>query len=288
MTVEVDKESGFCPGVVSAINKAENHLREAGQLYCLGDIVHNNQEVHRLEGLGLSTIGLEQLRELHDTIVLLRAHGEPPETYHLAQRNNIQIIDATCPVVLQLQRKIRKLYESEGSQVQIVIFGKIGHAEVNGLVGQTSGTAIVVERLDDLHKIDFSRPVRLFSQTTMPVNMFRQLAQTIEERMDRPADFKSFDTICRQVANRIPHMRQFAQAHDVILLVSGMKSSNGKALFEVCRSVNPRSYFISHPEDVTDDMLAGADSIGICGATSTPRWQMEEIYEKLILKNNLK
>lgn len=287
MLVEVDKESGFCPGVVSAINKAESHLKEAGRLYCLGDIVHNSQEVSRLEGLGLYTIGSSELKDLHDTIVLLRAHGEPPETYRLAERNNIQIIDATCPVVLQLQRKIRNLYEAEGSLVQIVIFGKIGHAEVNGLVGQTLGSAIVIEHLDDLHKIDFTRPVRLFSQTTMPVDKFRTLAQTIESRMIHPADFKSFDTICRQVANRIPHMKQFAAVHDVILLVSGTKSSNGKALFEVCRSVNPRSYFISHPDDVTDEMLQGARSVGICGATSTPRWQMEEVYEKLIQKDNL-
>lgn len=285
MQVEVDKESGFCPGVVSAIKKAENHLKETNRLYCLGDIVHNSQEVHRLEKLGLVTIEHDMLSELHDTKVLLRAHGEPPETYRLAERNNIQIIDATCPVVLQLQRKIRGMYETEGSNVQIVIFGKNGHAEVNGLVGQTAGTAIVVERTEDLDRVDFSRPVCLYSQTTMPVDKFRRLAETIENRMKRPEDFKSFDTICRQVANRIPHMREFAALHDVILLVSGRKSSNGKALFEVCHSVNTRSYFISHPDDVTDEMLEGADSVGICGATSTPRWQMEEIYEKLTRNN---
>ena len=195
--------------------------------------------------------------------------------------NNIQVIDATCPVVLQLQRKIRSMYETEGSTVQIVIFGKIGHAEVNGLVGQTAGTAIVVEQADDLDKIDFSRPVRLYSQTTMSVDNFRLLAQSIERRMAHPEDFQSFDTICRQVANRIPHMREFASLHDVVFFVSGKKSSNGKALFEVCRSVNPRSYFISHSSDVTPDMISGAQSIGICGATSTPRWQMEEIKNSL-------
>lgn len=288
MRIEVDKDSGFCPGVVSAIKKAEDHLKDADRLYCLGDIVHNSQEVQRLEALGLDTIGPEQLIDLHDTKVLLRAHGEPPETYQLAERNNIQVIDATCPVVLQLQRKIRSMYEAEGDRVQIVIFGKNGHAEVNGLVGQTAGTAIVVERVEDIDKIDVNRPVRLYSQTTMPVDEFRRLAETLAERMTCRDDFQSFDTICRQVANRIPHMRQFASEHDVILLVSGKKSSNGKALFEECRSVNPRTYFISHSDEVTDEMLTGADSIGICGATSTPRWQMEEVHAKLIEKTNTK
>ena len=283
MVIEVDKDSGFCPGVVSAIKKAEDHLQTAAQLYCLGDIVHNSQEVQRLEEQGLVTIVHDQLKELHDTIVLLRAHGEPPETYHHAAENNIQIIDATCPVVLQLQRKRRSMYESEDSAVQIVIFGKIGHAEVNGLVGQTAGKAIVVERTEDISKIDFSRPVRLYSQTTMSVDRFRELANAIEERMENKSDFKSFDTICRQVANRIPHMKEFASRHDVVLLVSGKKSSNGKALFEVCRSVNPQSFFISHPEDVTPEMIAGANSIGICGATSTPRWQMEKLKDAIML-----
>lgn len=279
MIVEVDKDSGFCPGVVSAIKKAEDHLKCASQLYCLGDIVHNSQEVQRLEEQGLVTIVNEQLKDLHDTIVLLRAHGEPPETYRTAEQNNIQIIDATCPVVLQLQRKIRSMYETEGSSVQIVIFGKNGHAEVNGLVGQTAGNAIVVERLEDIEKIDFSRPVRLYSQTTMSVDQFRLVAADIQSHMVNPDDFKFFDTICRQVANRIPHMKEFASKHDVVLLVSGKKSSNGKALFEVCRSVNPRSYFISHPEDVTPEMIAGAETVGICGATSTPRWQMERLKD---------
>lgn len=281
MVIEVDKDSGFCPGVVSAIKKAEDHLQTASQLYCLGDIVHNSQEVQRLEQQGLETIEHQQLSELHDTIVLLRAHGEPPATYRIAQQNNIQIIDATCPVVLQLQRKIRSMFEAEGRNVQIVIFGKIGHAEVNGLVGQTAGEAIVVERSEDICKIDFSRPVRLYSQTTMSVDRFRQLAKDIEERMEHPEDFKSFDTICRQVANRIPHMREFASRHDVVLLVSGKKSSNGKALFEVCKGINPRSYFISHPEDVTSEMIVGAETIGICGATSTPRWQMENLKDAI-------
>ena len=286
MIVEVDKVSGFCPGVVSAIKKAEDHLQSAGQLYCLGDIVHNSQEVQRLEELGLVTIENDEFSKIHDTIVLLRAHGEPPQTYEHAKKNNIQIIDATCPVVLQLQRKIRRMYETEGSSVQIVIFGKMGHAEVNGLVGQTEGTAIVVERLSDIEKINFSRPIRLYSQTTMSVDEFSQIATEIKHKMEKPEEFMSFDTICRQVASRIPHMRDFASRHDVVLLVSGKKSSNGKALFEVCKSVNPRSYLISHPEDVTAEMLQGIETVGICGATSTPRWQMEEIRQ--IITHNLK
>lgn len=284
MIIEVDKVSGFCPGVVSAIKKAEDHLKEANQLYCLGDIVHNSQEVQRLEERGLVTIENEQFETLHDTTVLLRAHGEPPQTYEHAEKNNIQIIDATCPVVLQLQRKIRGMYEAEGDSVQIVIFGKMGHAEVNGLVGQTEGKAIVVERLSDIEKIDFTRPIRLYSQTTMSVDAFRQIALEISGKMKNPEDFKFIDTICRQVANRIPHMREFASQHDVVLLVSGKKSSNGKALFEVCKSVNERSYLISHPEDVNIEMLKDVDSVGICGATSTPRWQMEEIRQ-IITKN---
>ena len=284
MIIEVDKVSGFCPGVVSAIKKAEDHLKEANQLYCLGDIVHNSQEVQRLEERGLVTIENEQFETLHDTTVLLRAHGEPPQTYEHAEKNNIQIIDATCPVVLQLQRKIRGMYEAEGDSVQIVIFGKMGHAEVNGLVGQTEGKAIVVERLSDIEKIDFARPIRLYSQTTMSVDAFRQIALEISGKMKNPEDFRFIDTICRQVANRIPHMKEFASQHDVVLLVSGKKSSNGKALFEVCKSVNERSYLISHPEDVNIEMLKDVESVGICGATSTPRWQMEEIRQ-IITKN---
>ena len=279
MTVNVDSESGFCPGVVSAIKKAEDRLRETSRLYCLGDIVHNSQEVERLAEQGLVTIDHSMLATLHDENVLLRAHGEPPSTYHLAARNNISIIDATCPVVLQLQKKIRKMYEEIGSEGQIVIFGKSGHAEVNGLVGQTDGHAIVIEGEQDLNKIDFSRPVRLFSQTTMGVGKFRALAEEIRSRMDDENDFFSYDTICRQVANRIPHIRDFARTHDVVLLVSGMKSSNGKALFEECRAVNPNSHFVSHPDDVHREWLEGATSVGVCGATSTPRWQMEQVGE---------
>lgn len=280
MTVTVDQNSGFCPGVVSAIRKAEEQLAEDDQLYCLGDIVHNSEEVSRLEQMGLCTIDHEQMGRLHDTRVLFRAHGEPPATYAMAAANGLRVIDATCPVVLQLQKRIKRVYDEE-PQVQIVIYGKKGHAEVNGLVGQTEGTAIVIEGEQDLDKVDFTRPVRLFSQTTMPIDTFRQLAAVMGQRIVSPADFGYCDTICRQVANRIPHLRNFAQQHDVVLFVSGRKSSNGKALFGVCHEANPRSYFVSHPEEVTPDMLEGATSVGICGATSTPRWQMEAVAEML-------
>lgn len=283
MKVSVDPESGFCPGVVTAIRKAEDQLNEGTQLYCLGDIVHNNQEVERLQQKGLVTIGHEDLARLHGAKVLLRAHGEPPSTYRTATDNDIQIIDATCPVVLALQRKIHRIYEAEhGQGTQIVIFGKNGHAEVNGLVGQTDGNAIVIEKEDeDIAKVDFSRPVRLFSQTTMPVDRFKNLSAEIASRMQNPADFQSFDTICRQVANRIPHLRAFAEQNDVVIFVSGLKSSNGKALFEVCRQANPKSWFVSHPEDLKPEMTEGAETIGICGATSTPKWLMNAVAERL-------
>ena len=276
MRVTVDEHSGFCPGVVSAIRKAEEQLAEADRLYCLGDIVHNSEEVSRLEQMGLCTIDHAQMSQLHDTPVLFRAHGEPPATYQMAVANGIEVIDATCPVVLQLQKRIKQVYDEEPG-VQIVIYGKKGHAEVNGLVGQTQGTAIVLEGEQDLAKVDFARPIRLFSQTTMPVATFRQLAETMSRMMANPADFVYRDTICRQVANRIPHLREFAHQHDVVLFVSGKKSSNGKALFGVCHEENPRSYFVSHPEEVTPDMVEGAQSVGICGATSTPKWQMEAV-----------
>ena len=286
MTVTVDQHSGFCPGVVSAIRKAEEQLSMTDSLYCLGDIVHNSEEVSRLEHMGLVTIDHEQLSQLHDTRVLIRAHGEPPSTYQMARRNNIEIIDATCPVVLQLQKKIKQETPLPHSDdVQIVIFGKQGHAEVNGLVGQTDGKAIVIEKPEDIERLDFGRPIRLFSQTTMSVDTFRRLAETIRGRMQRPDAFEYRDTICRQVANRIPHLREFSRQHDVVLFVSGRKSSNGKALFGVCREENARSYFISHPEEVTPEMVEGAQTVGICGATSTPRWQMEAVAQMLISRD---
>ncbi len=279
-TIEIDKDSGFCFGVVTAIRKAEEELGKSGHLYCLGDIVHNSNEVERLEAKGLETINHEELGRLHDVTVLLRAHGEPPETYRMAAGNGITIIDATCPVVLQLQRRIKAKYDSvgpDGRHPQIVIYGKKGHAEVNGLVGQTDGNAIVVENVDELDKIDFTRDIYLYSQTTKSLQGFATMIEAISAR--KQAGFESFDTICRQVANRIPKIREFSKAHDLILFVSGSKSSNGKILFEECRNSNPMSFRISSPSEIDPAWLVGKESIGICGATSTPMWLMNDVRE---------
>lgn len=276
-SIEIDKDSGFCFGVVTAIRKAEEELDKSGHLYCLGDIVHNSNEVERLKEKGLETITHEELRKLHDVKVLLRAHGEPPETYRIAKENNIEIIDATCPVVLQLQRRIHATYTSDAAHdTQIVIYGKRGHAEVNGLVGQTNGEAIVVEDVQGLDKVDFSRNIALYSQTTKSLHGFKDMVAEISRRKSG-AGFEYYDTICRQVANRIPKIREFARTHDAILFVCGSKSSNGKILFEECKSENPDSYLISTIEEIDMQVLSGKDSIGICGATSTPRWLMNKV-----------
>lgn len=280
--VEIDKGSGFCFGVVNAIKKAEEELEAGEVLYCLGDIVHNSHEVERLNAKGLVIINRAQFKELRDAKVLLRAHGEPPETYEIARRNNIRIIDATCPVVLQLQRKIKKMHtDSAEKGAQILIFGKNGHAEVNGLVGQTNGEALVVESADDLKKVDFTRNIRMFSQTTKSIDHFQEMVASIESRLDDGADFRYFDTICRQVANRMPNIREFAAVHDVILFVSGKKSSNGKVLFEECRKVNQHTYLISDESEIDPTWITSAESIGICGATSTPKWLMENVASRI-------
>lgn len=279
--IEIDPNSGFCFGVVTAIAKAEEELAKSGHLYCLGDIVHNSDEVERLRRCGLVTITHEQFAELHDVKVLLRAHGEPPETYEIARRNNIEIIDATCPVVLRLQQRIKETYASDPTHPQIVIYGKIGHAEVNGLVGQTHGEAVVVENTDQLSKVDFSRDIALYSQTTKSLEGFREMIDTISARITDDVRFASYDTICRQVANRTEHLRRFAAEHEVVLFVAGAKSSNGKILFDHCRRVNPRTYLLSNPSELTPEMISGARSIGICGATSTPRWLMEAVADKI-------
>ena len=229
--IEIDEGSGFCFGVTTAIKKAQEELASGKTLYCLGDIVHNGMEVERLHAQGLVTINHQQMERLSDVKVLLRAHGEPPETYQMAERNRIEIIDATCPVVLQLQRRIKRLYDSN-PQAQIVIFGKSGHAEVLGLVGQTRGTAIVVESLEDVKKLDYGRDIYLFSQTTKSLDEFHALIDYIQAHIQPQATFRSFDTICRQVANRMPNIAAFAARHDLVLFVSGRKSSNGKVLFE--------------------------------------------------------
>ncbi|MDE5684613.1 MAG: 4-hydroxy-3-methylbut-2-enyl diphosphate reductase [Muribaculaceae bacterium] len=281
--IEIDSESGFCFGVVTAIRKAEEELARSGTIYCLGDIVHNSGEVERLRAKGLVTITHSDLDRLDGVKVLLRAHGEPPETYRTARERNIDVIDATCPVVLRLQKRIKELYHStEGNaRPQIVIYGKLGHAEVNGLVGQTEGNAIVVEDLSGLSQIDFSRPVALYSQTTKSLEGFRSIISEIERRMQPGVSFEYFDTICRQVSNRVDKLREFARKKDVVLFVAGAKSSNGKILFNHCLAENPRTYLVADEKDLQPAWFEGADTVGICGATSTPRWLMEQVREAL-------
>lgn len=282
VTVEIDPNSGFCFGVVNAIKKAEEELPSGSKLYSLGDIVHNNHEVERLEKKGLSTIDHEAFYKLSNAKVMLRAHGEPPKTYKWAEENNIEIIDATCPVVIQLQKRIKKLYDTRVSaDVQIVIYGKIGHAEVIGLLGQTNNEAIVIESLDDLHKIDMKRDIRLISQTTKSIDGLANVVAEIEKLKSPETKFEYFDTICRQVSNRIPNIKEFSAKHDVILFVSGTKSSNGKVLYAECQKINANSYLIQDACGVDPQWLTDAASIGICGATSTPNWLMEEVKEKV-------
>ncbi len=277
MNIEIDQGSGFCFGVTRAIGKAEEELNKAGHLYCLGDIVHNGQECDRLQGLGLTTINHKDLKTIHRTKVLLRAHGEPPSTYQLAEKNEIEIIDATCPVVLHLQERIKKEYNNNNEhRKQIVIFGKNGHAEVLGLVGQTEGTAIVIESVADLDKLDYSKDICLYSQTTKPLDEFRLIVEYIQQHISPEATFTFYDTICRQVANRMPNIREFANRHDVILFVCGKKSSNGRVLFKECKEANPRSYMIDTASEIDIHWLQDCNSVGICGATSTPKWLMEE------------
>ncbi|MFW5544136.1 MAG: 4-hydroxy-3-methylbut-2-enyl diphosphate reductase [Prevotella sp.] len=280
LKIEIDEGSGFCFGVTTAIQKAEEELAKGSTLYCLGDIVHNSMEVERLTEKGLVTINHEQLRRLHNVKVLLRAPGEPPETYAIAERNQIKIIDATCPVVLALQRRIKRQFDTN-PQAQIVIFGKNGHAEVLGLVGQTQQKAIVVESLDDVKQLDFNRDIFLYSQTTKSLDEFHRIIDYIESHISPEAQFKRFDTICRQVANRIPHIAAFAARHDLILFVAGRKSSNGRVLFEQCRQVNPNSHQIECADEIDMQWLNGIHTIGICGATSTPKWLMEECRDKI-------
>ena len=278
--IEIDEGSGFCFGVTTAIKKAEEELSRGTQLYCLGDIVHNGMECERLKRLGLVTINHEEMSNLHNATVLLRAHGEPPATYRLADTNNIDIIDATCPVVLQLQRRIKAQYESL-PESQIVIFGKNGHAEVLGLVGQTQGHAIVIEKYDDVMMLDLTRDIYLYSQTTKSLDEFHRIIEYIQQHISPDATFKSFDTICRQVANRMPNIKAFASRHDLVLFVCGHKSSNGKVLYGECKSVNPNTYQIEGPEEINPSWLKGVNTVGICGATSTPKWLMEQCRDAI-------
>ncbi len=273
LSVTIDQQSGFCFGVVYAIQMAEDFLENHDTLYCLGDIVHNDLEVNRLKAKGLHIINHDDLVHLKNTSVLIRAHGEPPSTYQIALENNIELIDASCPVVLKLQNRVRNAYDSD---TQIIIFGKPGHAEVNGLLGQTQNQAIVITSIEDLDSanINYSKPIQFFSQTTKSTAKFYQIKQEIEKRIQN--EFKANDTICRQVSNREPQLDTFAKNFDVIIFIAGKKSSNGKVLYEVCKQSNPNSYFISSVEEIELEWFKEAKTVGICGATSTPMWQMEE------------
>ena len=281
--VEIDEGSGFCFGVVTAINKAEEELAKGETLYCLGDIVHNSREMERLKTMGLITINREEFKQLRNAKVLLRAHGEPPETYMIARENNIEIIDATCPVVLRLQKRIKQefLQDAANDEKQIVIYGKNGHAEVLGLVGQTDGKAIVIEKAEEVKKLDLNKSVRLFSQTTKSLDEFQEIVAYIKQNISPEATFEYYDTICRQVANRMPKLREFAATHDLIFFVSGKKSSNGKMLFEECLKVNANSHLIDNEKEIDPSLLQNVQSIGVCGATSTPKWLMEKIYSHI-------
>lgn len=281
--VEIDEGSGFCFGVVTAINKAEEELAKGETLYCLGDIVHNSREVERLKTMGLITINREEFKQLRNAKVLLRAHGEPPETYMIARENNIEIIDATCPVVLRLQKRIKQefLQDAANDEKQIVIYGKNGHAEVLGLVGQTDGKAIVIEKAEEVKKLDLNKSIRLFSQTTKSLDEFQEIVAYIKQYISPEATFEYYDTICRQVANRMPKLREFAATHDLIFFVSGKKSSNGKMLFEECLKVNANSHLIDNEKEIDPSLLQNVQSIGVCGATSTPKWLMEKIYNHI-------
>lgn len=286
MVVTVDDKSGFCFGVTNAIGKAEEILASESELYCLGEIVHNDVEVSRLADKGLVTIDHNLLKNINNRKVLIRAHGEPPTTYQQAKANGLEIIDASCPVVLKLQERIRKSYATAlQNGGQIVIYGKKGHAEVNGLVGQTGNSAIVVESINDIDAIDFGKPICLYSQTTKSIEGFKALKAEIERRIAETGSdlstFESHDTICRQVANRQPQLIQFAKANDVIIFVSGKKSSNGKVLYEVCRSQNEQTYMVEDENEIKSSWFNQAQSVGICGATSTPRWLMERVAQHI-------
>jgi 4-hydroxy-3-methylbut-2-enyl diphosphate reductase len=281
--VEIDPKSGFCFGVVNAVGKAEEVLKTEDMLYSLGHIVHNEMEVNRLQKLGLRKIDHEEFFKLRDCKVLIRAHGEPASTYEYAAKNNITLIDATCPVVLKLQQRVKKAAEElKKENGQVVIFGHEGHAEVTGLAGQTNFEAIIVEKPEDYQKIDPARPAVVFSQTTKSIDEFKKMTRQIQERSNQ-ARVETHDTICRQVSNRVPHLAKFSTRFDVIVFVGGSGSSNARVLFEVCQTHNSRSYFVTSSMDLNPEWFAGAETVGVCGATSTPPWLMEEVAEKIRL-----
>ncbi len=281
MIVEIDQKSGFCFGVQNAIEKAEETLNSGGVLYSLGHIVHNEQEVQRLQEMGLKTISHDNFFKLKDCSVLIRAHGEPPSTYEYAGRNNITLIDATCPVVLKLQQRVKKAAEAMREENgQVVIFGHQGHAEVSGLAGQTDNRAIVIDNPDDYQTIDLSHPIVVFSQTTKAVADFRKLTENFRTHA-KTNRLEVHDTICRQVSNRMPHLEKFAVRFDVVVFVGGLQSSNAQVLFEVCKKQNEYSYFVSSPDDLRADWFSGVETVGVCGATSTPQWLMERVAARI-------
>lgn len=281
MIIEIDQKSGFCFGVINAIGIAEETLNKEDMLYSLGHIVHNDLEVKRLQEIGLKTINHDDYFKLKDCKVLIRAHGEPPATYDYARKNNITLIDATCPVVLKLQQRVKKAAETmQNENGQVVIFGHQGHAEVTGLVGQTNDEAIIIDHPEDFKKVDPSRPVVVFSQTTKSVDDFRKLAQNLQEQA-KQGSVETHDTVCRQVSNRVPHLEKFAVRFDVVIFVGGLRSSNARVLFDVCKKHNSNSYFISAPEDLQADWFSGIEKVGICGATSTPQWLMEKVADRI-------
>ncbi len=283
--IDIDQNSGFCFGVEAAIKKAEEELRKGKKLYCLGQIVHNDMEVKRLETLGMITLSYDEFKQLKNANVLLRAHGEPPETYKIAEQNNINLIDATCPIVTKFQKRVKKVYSESENGEQVVIYGKKSHPEVIGLAGQIDYQAIIIEKEEDLQNIDFKKPVKLYAQTTKSIAAYQNISQLIKQKSERNTNqenLKINNTLCGHVSGREPNLKKFAKEHDVIIFVSGKKSSNGKMLFDVCKQVNPNTHFISSPKELKPEWTNNANSIGICGATSTPKWLMEETKEAIV------
>lgn len=286
LIVDVDSKSGFCYGVVKAIRQAENYLEKSEKLYSLGAIVHNNTELSRLSEKGMEVIDHKEMENLKDSVLFIRAHGEPPSTYSAAEQNNLRIIDCTCPVVLKLQQRIKESYKTLSERGgTLLIFGNRGHAEVNGLVGQVNGDAVVIEKMADLDVVNFSKPIAIFSQTTKDPSEYSALVSEIKMRIAKAGgpleDFNSNNTICRQVSSRHPHLKLFAAEHTVVIFVSGKESSNGKVLFETCKSVNERCHKIEKADEISSEWFSFGDKVGVCGATSTPMWLLEEIAAKL-------
>ena len=282
--IDIDKNSGFCFGVDTAIKRAETELLKGNKIYCLGQIVHNDMEVKRLEDMGMITLSYDDFKQLKNANVLLRAHGEPPETYKIAKTNNINLIDATCPIVINFQKKIKKAYSEDEENNQIVIYGNKSHPEVIGLAGQIDFKAIVIEKEADLQNIDFTKPVKLYSQTTKSINSYKNISELIKQKATQEqSSGKSVinNTLCGHVSGREPNLKEFAKKYDVIIFVSGKNSSNGKMLFNVCKEANSNTHFVSSVTDLKLEWTDDVYSIGICGATSTPKWLMEKVKNKI-------